>query len=603
MNNGGSSVFHHQHNLPVITNQQHSSSLSSTSSASSISSSSSITSPSSNMHHKMSGGIRRTVSSATPSHGGMGSINGSNVSSRSTVSASSITVKSLSSSNTQSSAVSSRVSNLNKDPHKKLDRSFSEPAEKKNSTSNGNSSTSQIGPSSRYKTELCRSFQEVGSCKYGDKCQFAHGEEELRTVTRHPKFKTENCKSFHSTGFCPYGPRCHFIHNKEEHKKTLHPIMSGGNNVSNMSSTPAVIGQRLFDNQLVPASGLLVSGSPISPPAVSAGSVLQSSNFPITKNPLNHHNHPNMVNLVRPKALSLGSYSLGSSGEISSPSSQSGSPTSLNSFFTEDNFGLVTPFSSSHSRGLNHLSTAVMNAFQSTNSGSSSSTFSFSPDSAFVSFTGAHNGSSSSSSSNTGSSLSFGTNTTQKCFFGGSQPTLNSRFSPEPLSAINANQQDETAANSVAINSVFSLFGNEPNTSTTLDDFLRCMSPVGCNKSSQLLPTYPSSPESPVDSVASEIEALKLGEFHNHHQQHNHHSTATMTGGMSTSFSPISTSSSLSTSSSSPSNGMVDLVDTAFIFPSSGVQCSASSNNIPSSRLPIFTKLANHVTTTVNGHN
>lgn len=69
---------------------------------------------------------------------------------------------------------------------------------------------------SRYKTELCRPFQEYGFCKYGDKCQFAHGEQDLRVLPRHPKYKTELCRTYHSTGFCPYGPRCHFIHNMEE---------------------------------------------------------------------------------------------------------------------------------------------------------------------------------------------------------------------------------------------------------------------------------------------------------------------------------------------------------------------------------------------------
>ena len=38
-----------------------------------------------------------------------------------------------------------------------------------------------------YKTELCRSWEEKGSCRYGPKCQFAHGEDEIRKVARHPK--------------------------------------------------------------------------------------------------------------------------------------------------------------------------------------------------------------------------------------------------------------------------------------------------------------------------------------------------------------------------------------------------------------------------------
>jgi tristetraprolin len=55
--------------------------------------------------------------------------------------------------------------------------------------------TSQTGPSANnrklglYKTELCRSWEEKGTCRYGAKCQFAHGEDELRKVARHPKVR------------------------------------------------------------------------------------------------------------------------------------------------------------------------------------------------------------------------------------------------------------------------------------------------------------------------------------------------------------------------------------------------------------------------------
>jgi len=70
----------------------------------------------------------------------------------------------------------------------------------------------QLNSQSLYKTELCRSFEETGNCRYGMKCQFAHGKDELRPVLRHPKYKTEICRTFHSTGTCPYGKRCRFIH-------------------------------------------------------------------------------------------------------------------------------------------------------------------------------------------------------------------------------------------------------------------------------------------------------------------------------------------------------------------------------------------------------
>ncbi|RDB28599.1 hypothetical protein Hypma_015219 [Hypsizygus marmoreus] len=79
-------------------------------------------------------------------------------------------------------------------------------------------STNGQGPSANnrklglYKTELCRSWEEKGTCRYGTKCQFAHGEEELRKVARHPKYKTEICRTFWVSGTCPYGKRCCFIH-------------------------------------------------------------------------------------------------------------------------------------------------------------------------------------------------------------------------------------------------------------------------------------------------------------------------------------------------------------------------------------------------------
>lgn len=89
-----------------------------------------------------------------------------------------------------------------------------------NNNSNGNNTkqTPQVLNPGRYKTEMCRPFGETGHCKYGEKCQFAHGPQEMRGLPRHPKYKTELCRTFHSIGFCPYGPRCHFIHSEDEQK-------------------------------------------------------------------------------------------------------------------------------------------------------------------------------------------------------------------------------------------------------------------------------------------------------------------------------------------------------------------------------------------------
>lgn len=81
-----------------------------------------------------------------------------------------------------------------------------------NPPANGNGPSANNRKLGLYKTELCRSWEEKGSCRYGSKCQFAHGEEELRKVPRHPKYKTEICRTFWVSGSCPYGKRCCFIH-------------------------------------------------------------------------------------------------------------------------------------------------------------------------------------------------------------------------------------------------------------------------------------------------------------------------------------------------------------------------------------------------------
>jgi hypothetical protein len=79
------------------------------------------------------------------------------------------------------------LTSRNRQPFDNLDQS-SETSSSAGSTGSKGSSGLQVPVnSSRYKTEMCRPYQENGTCKYGDKCQFAHGYAELRTISRHPK--------------------------------------------------------------------------------------------------------------------------------------------------------------------------------------------------------------------------------------------------------------------------------------------------------------------------------------------------------------------------------------------------------------------------------
>ncbi|XP_043719241.1 zinc finger protein zfs1-like [Telopea speciosissima] len=67
--------------------------------------------------------------------------------------------------------------------------------------SRSSSDSGSLSPGNNlYKTEICRSWEETGSCRYGTKCQFAHGKEELRPGRYINKnSKSELCKSW-STG-------------------------------------------------------------------------------------------------------------------------------------------------------------------------------------------------------------------------------------------------------------------------------------------------------------------------------------------------------------------------------------------------------------------
>lgn len=79
----------------------------------------------------------------------------------------------------------------------------------------------------KYKTELCIPFMEHGKCEQVN-CQFAHGEQDLRTVQRDPNYKTILCKNFHSaSGFCKHGSRCTYVHNEPMQMKLKRSMSNG----------------------------------------------------------------------------------------------------------------------------------------------------------------------------------------------------------------------------------------------------------------------------------------------------------------------------------------------------------------------------------------
>ncbi|CAD8150953.1 unnamed protein product [Paramecium pentaurelia] len=64
----------------------------------------------------------------------------------------------------------------------------------------------------KFKTEMCKNWSMLGRCNYGNKCQFAHGQNEMINRQCNQKYKSKLCRSFHQDYVCFYGARCQFIH-------------------------------------------------------------------------------------------------------------------------------------------------------------------------------------------------------------------------------------------------------------------------------------------------------------------------------------------------------------------------------------------------------
>jgi len=72
--------------------------------------------------------------------------------------------------------------------------------------------------STKYKSVLCKHFGQSGTCSYGEKCQFAHGFQELQTtkggstndgttkkVAPNPSnFKIVKCKSWEASKYIKF---------------------------------------------------------------------------------------------------------------------------------------------------------------------------------------------------------------------------------------------------------------------------------------------------------------------------------------------------------------------------------------------------------------
>ncbi|KAG8498154.1 hypothetical protein CXB51_006686 [Gossypium anomalum] len=78
----------------------------------------------------------------------------------------------------------------------------------------GSGSLSSSGSVGYYKSEICRAWEEFGHCRYGSKCQFAHGKEEVRPACLPFRTKSEAqiYKSYASTVSNAYSSKPRLLH-------------------------------------------------------------------------------------------------------------------------------------------------------------------------------------------------------------------------------------------------------------------------------------------------------------------------------------------------------------------------------------------------------
>ena len=95
----------------------------------------------------------------------------------------------------------------------------------KGSNNQGNKTNKQNNR--KYKTALCKHFNTPQGCSYGQKCQFAHGNSDLRpninqfaTMIQNQNnmlnYKIAKCKNWERDGVCKYGSFCSFAHGDKE---------------------------------------------------------------------------------------------------------------------------------------------------------------------------------------------------------------------------------------------------------------------------------------------------------------------------------------------------------------------------------------------------
>ena len=107
---------------------------------------------------------------------------------------------------------------------------------------------------------MCKHYNTPQGCSYGDKCQFAHGPEDLRGPgqmgmgdqnqqknQKNPlNYKIVKCKNFEKDGTCKYGSHCTFAHGDAD-------LRSKADNYTNLQPNVNMMEpNKVYNDQMMP---------------------------------------------------------------------------------------------------------------------------------------------------------------------------------------------------------------------------------------------------------------------------------------------------------------------------------------------------------------
>ena len=128
---------------------------------------------------------------------------------------------------------------------------------------------------------MCKHYNTPQGCSYGDKCQFAHGPQELRSynpnilsnegpmdLSKGQKniinYKIVKCKNWEKDGTCKYGAHCTFAHGDDDLRNRVDNLCQMQPNMQmmypSMMVDPMMIQQMQMMNPMDPNQIQLMSG-------------------------------------------------------------------------------------------------------------------------------------------------------------------------------------------------------------------------------------------------------------------------------------------------------------------------------------------------------